>query len=141
MHGNNIYIKDMWVVNLAFPDFIRDYLSRLDYNGYTEDCRCYFEPKASGISIVQQLREKTTPKGLVVNAMQDAPPTESKLSRLKAVSPMVESGRVHLLDGAHWIESFMQEIMTFPNAKHDDQVDAFVSALKLCQNQTNITII
>jgi len=41
-----------------------------------------------------------------------------------AVSPEFENGRVRIPDNAPWLASLTHELLTFPNAKHDDQVDS-----------------
>lgn len=48
---------------------------------------------------------------------------------VSGVSGIVESGFVHLHAGAPWLDEFLLEVTRFPNAKHDDQVDAFSQAL------------
>jgi phage terminase large subunit-like protein len=48
-----------------------------------------------------------------------------KEARAQAVSPQVESGNVYLPHPAiaPWVEAFVDELATFPNGKHEDQVD------------------
>ncbi len=45
------------------------------------------------------------------------------------MSPAIESGNVLLPRKAPWVEDFVEEVVTFPNAKNDDQVDAMTMAL------------
>ena len=42
---------------------------------------------------------------------------------------LVEAGKVVLPQGAGWVSEFLDELSAFPNAVHDDRVDAFVGAL------------
>ena len=58
------------------------------------------------------------------------PPDSSKEARASAVTALFESGRVLLPDRAHWVDAFIDEMCAFPNGRHDDQVDAFVLALR-----------
>lgn len=83
------------------------------------------EDKANGTAVLASLR-RTVP-GLVPET-----PTESKHARASAVSPLVEAGNVHLPspDLAPWVGDFIEECAGFPNATHDDQVDAMSQALK-----------
>ncbi|MEM7781077.1 MAG: hypothetical protein AAF697_11870 [Pseudomonadota bacterium] len=37
---------------------------------------------------------------------------------------MVEAGQILLPTQAPWLEDFEHELLAFPNARHDDQVDA-----------------
>lgn len=121
--NNNIYIKEVKAVRLEFPELIQEIKSFTSINGYSNSSRIFIEPKASGKSITQQLRRET---GL--NVIEDKPPTQDKVSRVAAVSPVIESGRVFLNDG-RYIDSFLDECAAFPNGSHDDQVDVLVMAL------------
>jgi predicted phage terminase large subunit-like protein len=55
-------------------------------------------------------------------------PTGDKATRATPASAQVEAGNVKLVRGP-WNEEFMYEVCAFPNAPHDDQVDAFADAL------------
>jgi predicted phage terminase large subunit-like protein len=48
----------------------------------------------------------------------------SKQFRFDGVSPMFQAGEVYLPHRADWLADYELELMTFPAAKHDDQVDA-----------------
>jgi predicted phage terminase large subunit-like protein len=122
MNGN-LYIRDMWIVNLNYPDFKRSYLDYIESRNYSSASECVFEPKASGISIVQDLKESFLSGGERINVIEDSPPRDDKQTRVIAISPVIESGRVFLLKGAAWVERFLDECASFPNGKYDDQVD------------------
>ena len=92
-------------------------------NGYTPKSRIFVEPKASGKSIVQTLIRET---GL--NVKEDKPPTKDKVARVSDISASLESGRVSLLNGK-WNEEFLEQLIKFPSAKHDDMVDCLVMAV------------
>jgi predicted phage terminase large subunit-like protein len=77
------------------------------------------EDKASGQSMLQDLRSETALPLIAVM------PKGDKMTRLARVSAMIEAGSVALPYHARWLAGFEQEIMAFPNAAHDDQVDAF----------------
>lgn len=121
--GNNVYIKEVKAVRLEFPELLTEIQRFAVANGYTNQSRIYVEPKASGKSIVQQLKRQT---GL--NIIEDKPPTQDKVSRVNGVSAVIEAGRVNLLDG-RYIDAFLDECANFPNGNHDDRVDALVMAL------------
>ena len=121
--GNDLYIKEVKAVRLEFPELLEEIQRFARSNGYTNQSRIYVEPKASGKSIVQQLKRQT---GL--NVIEDKPPVQDKVSRVNGVSAIIESGRVNLLEG-RYIDSFLDECATFPNGNHDDQVDTLVMAL------------
>ena len=81
------------------------------------------EDKASGQSLVQELRQGTR---LPILAIE---PRGDKVVRAQAVSPLVESGRVWLPDFAEWLPDFEEEFLAFPASTHDDQVDSVTQAL------------
>lgn len=82
------------------------------------------ENKANGPAIETLLKD-TIPGLLLVE------PRGSKIQRAYAVAPYCEAGNVHIpLPGyAPWVGEFLHEIVTFPFARHDDQVDAMTQAL------------
>ncbi|SHK17802.1 phage uncharacterized protein (putative large terminase), C-terminal domain-containing protein [Shimia gijangensis] len=51
-------------------------------------------------------------------------PKHDKATRLLAVTPMIEGGRIAVPKDAPWLAEFRHELMLFPNGKHDDQVDS-----------------
>ena len=82
------------------------------------------EEKANGAAVIATLKHKIT--GIV-----PVVPTESKIARLSACAPMFEAGNVWLPDPsiAPWINDYIEELIGFPNATYDDQVDATTQAL------------
>ncbi len=53
-------------------------------------------------------------------------PNKDKLRRAQAITPALERGDLRLPPYAPWLEDFRSELLDFPGAAHDDQVDAFV---------------
>ena len=113
-HGNMATIKDSQQVWMQFPDLIREIKSLAALNNAH---KIYIEPKASGLSIAQQLRKETT-----LNIIELMPPKEDKVSRLNSCAPVIEGKRVQLIKGS-WNDCFLNECVRFPNGLHDDQVD------------------
>lgn len=118
-----LYILDFTEVWLNFPDlikFIQEYVQRFQY-GRTS--RIVIEPKANGLSIVQQLRAIS-----FLNVIEGAVPKDDKITRAHSVSPTIEAHRVRLIDGTY-VEDYLTKVTTFPNAKHDEAVDLTVMAI------------
>jgi predicted phage terminase large subunit-like protein len=84
-----------------------------------EDC-------ASGQSLLQELRASTS------LPLKPIVPDRDKVSRATAASALVEAGRVHLPQPhmAAWVDTFLDEVSSFPNAAHDDMVDALSHGLR-----------
>lgn len=102
---------------LAFPELRDDAYE--SYREYTPD-RVIIEKKASGHSLIQELRKKGVPvKGI--------PTKDSKLARAHASSIVLEQGCVYYMDRG-WAEEVIQQCAEFPNAKHDDLVDTCTMA-------------
>jgi predicted phage terminase large subunit-like protein len=77
------------------------------------------EPKASGKTIVQMIRQQT---GINITEIKSPFVNSSKIENARACSPYIEGGRVILVKG-NWNEAFLNQVGTFPNAKHDEHID------------------
>lgn len=115
--GNDLYVTHAKKVLMKFPDLIRFLPQYVKANGYTERSTIRIEPKANGISVIDQLKVDTR-----LNVTKTPTPVDSKETRLNAASPIVECGRVFLVTGA-WNEEFVEEICGFPTKAHDEYVD------------------
>jgi len=82
------------------------------------------EDKASGTSLIQELRVEH------FSLVQEAPAIDGdKVMRLRAQTAKIEGGFVLFPKDAHWLDAYLQQLLTFPNSKYDDQVDSTVFAL------------
>jgi predicted phage terminase large subunit-like protein len=83
---------------------------------------CMIEKKASGQSLIQDMRRAGVP-------VMEYTPDRDKVSRVYAASPIIEAGRVWIPQNKKWSEDLIEELIRFPNAAHDDQVDAMTMAI------------
>lgn len=60
--------------------------------------------------------------------------TKSKIQMAGPVSSQAEGGNISLLRGS-WNQAYLTELESFPDAKHDDQVDATSGAYQLLQRK------
>lgn len=120
MIGDGYYIRAVENEHLSFTetvDCIRDLASRYpDYAGIL------IEDKANGSAAIDVLQKEL--EGIV-----PVTPAGGKESRLHGCSQLIRKGLVHLPSGALWSESYVREFTSFPNGKHDDEVDATTQAL------------
>ncbi len=121
--GNDMYITHGEKVLMRFPELLRFLPRYVQQHGYTNRSTIRIEPKANGISVIDQMKETT---GL--NVTQTPSPKDSKETRLNAASPTIECGRVILVDGA-WNEAFTEEVCGFPSKPHDEYVDVLCYAI------------
>lgn len=82
------------------------------------------EDKANGPAIINSLQKK-------VPGIIPIQPIGDKVTRASAVAPFWEAGNVYLPDPsiAPWIDDYVEELTSFPYAKHDDMVDSMSQAL------------
>src|SRR5215472_55487 len=79
--------------------------------------------KASGTQLIQE------PMAEGLHAVTRYQPQSDKVMRMHAQTAMIENGFVHLPSSAPWLAAYLHEITTFPNGRHDDQVDSTAQML------------
>lgn len=77
------------------------------------------EDQGSGIQLIQDL------KGEPYIYPRPIRPDTDKITRLSNQTAKIEMGQVWLPRNAPWLDTFLNELLAFPNARHDDQVDSF----------------
>ena len=83
------------------------------------------EDAANGPAVCQLLRRQVP--GLIA-----VRPNGSKVSRAHAVAPLLEAGQLAFRSGD---DALISELLGFPNAAHDDLVDAFCQGVIWLQTQ------
>jgi len=125
----DIYIVQVMRGKWEYPE-LRQRLINLNAQWRGRGLRAiYVEDKASGQSIIQDLRRES---GLAIVPYKVA---KDKVSRVNAVTPILEGGRVYLPERAGWLDTFVSECTAFPSGKNDDQVDAFAMAIDILSRQ------
>ncbi len=87
----------------------------------------------SGISLIQYMR-KAQMRCFDHKAKLD------KVERASLVLDLFLAGRVYVCNlKSHngWVEAFINELLTFPNGRYDDQVDSLVQALRWAEPRVN----
>ena len=82
------------------------------------------------MNLLQDLRA-TMPEGMTRPI--GIKPEGSKVDRMAAQAAKIEAGHVHLPNGAPWLGEFLTELLSFPNGRHDDQVDSVSQFLRWLQ--------
>jgi predicted phage terminase large subunit-like protein len=112
---NGFYLLDRWKEKVEFPTLKRTVVSLANK---WHPRAILIEDKASGQSLIQELKTNTTLPVLAI------PVDSDKVTRAHAVTPSVEAGNCYLPEDAPWLQDFIDEFATFPNGSHDDEVDA-----------------
>ena len=81
------------------------------------------EDHGSGSALIQDLRQRHGIGAIPIT------PTSDKIVRLSIVSPMFERGEIFLPQNADWLIDFLDELLRFPQARFDDQVDSVTQYL------------
>lgn len=116
-------VLDCYIGRPNFPGLVRNAVAM---NDKWKPRRVLIEDKASGISLIQQLRRDTT---IPIGAIKILP-KDDKRTRAESVAGIVEARRVMLPTRAPWLADFLYELANFPRGAHDDIVDAFVHGLR-----------
>lgn len=117
-HGGNLYILSSVDRHLEMPELIK-FLSEHAKAMNVNIRLVLAEPKASGKSIVQLLRDQTN---FNVAEVTGKILRESKEERASKSAPYIEGGRVFLVEGP-WVDAYLHQMAIFPNGRHDEHVD------------------
>jgi predicted phage terminase large subunit-like protein len=115
------YLLDVFRKKLDFPE-LKKAVKQLvrQFSAHT----VLIEDKASGSSLIQELRSER------YSMIQAAPNLDGdKVMRLRAQTAKFEGRFVLLPKEAPWLDQYVAELISFPNSRHDDQVDSTVFAL------------
>jgi predicted phage terminase large subunit-like protein len=121
--GAQMHLMDQVRARLSFTDSLA--AMRRMRERWPQTAATYVEEKANGAAVIDSLK-------LEIPGLIPCNPKESKYARATAVSPFVRAGNVLLPEGEAAlfdVEGFIVECTAFPNATHDDQVDATSQAL------------
>jgi predicted phage terminase large subunit-like protein len=116
----NIILLDVVKERFEFPELKK---VALEQYKYWEPESVIIEAKASGLPLIQELRQLGIP---VINFTPSR--GNDKVSRVHAVAPLFESGAVWA-PKERWAEEMIEECAMFPHAEHDDLVDSMSQAL------------
>lgn len=111
--AGKLYLFDHHRRRMEAPDLLalmRTLNHRHDLSAY------WVESAGYQLSMIQHMKRE----GLPVRKLKA---DKDKVSRALAASPEFEAGNVFFAEGASWLSELEHELLSFPNAAHDDQVD------------------
>lgn len=99
------------------------------------------EDKAAGPDLIVRVRTEMQKGGLPpMEVVVVKPGAQGKQQRLMACVPTIASGMLHLLDGAEWLEAFVDEVCAFPNGVQNDRVDSLSQLLNHYAEQESVQL-
>jgi predicted phage terminase large subunit-like protein len=121
LKGQRLFLLDVFRRKLNFPELKRAVLQLAKL--YPTSI-VLIEDKASGTSLIQELRAGH------FSRVKEAPVIDGdKVMRLRGQTAKIEGGFVVFPKEAPWLDTYLLELLSFPNSKNDDQVDSTVFAL------------
>jgi len=120
---DDYYLLHVLRDRLNFPDLQKKVISHA--REFAVDV-ILIEKAGIGISLLQEL--EANPPLRMVRPIGILPKGDKK-DRLAAQSPKIEAGHVYLPTEASWLADFHDEVLAFPNTRHDDQVDTLAQFL------------
>lgn len=122
--GSQVYLVDQVRDRLDYPEQVAAVESAR--GKWPQVSAVLIEAKANGQAVISTLSQR-------VPGIIPITPTDSKITRTKAISPFVAARTVHIPDPAlpvnAWVAGYVEECAAFPTGTHDDQVDTTTQAL------------
>lgn len=118
--GFEYYLLDLVRARFEFPSLRREVI--MLSQRWQADA-VVIEETELGRALLQDLRRTEAIRPVLCK------PRFDKEARLLAQSARFEAGQVHLPRDAPWLGVYMDELLAFPNGRHDDQVDSTSQAL------------
>ena len=122
--GAQVYLVDQVRDRLDYPEQVAAVESAR--GKWPQVSAVLIEAKANGQAVISTLSQR-------VPGIIPITPTDSKITRTKAISPFVAARTVHIPDPAlpvnAWVAGYVEECAAFPTGTHDDQVDTTTQAL------------
>lgn len=117
---NKYILLNVFRDRIEFPELKKAAVEQ--YQRYLPN-EVWIEDKASGISLIQEMQRETRIPIKAITADKE------KLEYINAVTPLIESGKVYLLENKDWLKDFMEECEEYPNVEFDDQIDIMAKFL------------
>ncbi len=118
------YLVDVIRKKMLYPDLLKTVYAVARKYPIVE---LLFEDAGSGTILYQEVSQKYD---LPIDGVHRIQPEGNKATRAAAITNLIEEGRVFLPRQAGWLETFRNELLQFPNGRHDDQVDSMVNFLR-----------
>ena len=138
--GADVFLIDRFKAHTSFGgtcDAVRRFTVR-----HPQTMAILIEEAANGEAVIDTLKHEMS--GVIA-----VTPEGGKYSRAAAAEPIVEAGNVYLprpttpngtpMPGREWVLDFIEQLAAFPNAAHDDDVDAFTQLIARWRRRRGLT--
>ena len=122
-----LYLLDVFRARLEYPALRRKLIGLAERHKAET---ILVEEAGFGLSLLQDLRSGLPPH---ITQPIGRKPLGTKADRLVAQTAKIEAGHVLLPKEAPWLSDFLNEVLAFPNGRHDDQVDSISQLLNWVQ--------
>lgn len=126
--GEEHYLLDVVRDKLEFPELKKKAKLLLDK---WRPHGMLIEDASSGTALIQDLKSETTYNIIGIKLFSYC----GKEVRLESCVAMIEAGQVFLPINGNWVIEYRAELMKFPSAAHDDQVDSTTMYLNYIRNK------
>ena len=109
------YLLDVWRKRVDYTE-LKATILRLRKHWYAD--KVLIENSSMGIYLLQEFRRQTSGVYQAVNTVS------SKIDRFIPHTDWIKSGQLVIPTDTPWFDDFRRELLTFPDANKDDQVDA-----------------
>ncbi len=118
-------------------DIIRKRVEANEHIEILKDIYMRYKPILIGIESVQYQSALIKNAASIGIPVKELKPDADKFTRALPMAAKIELGQVYFKKNANWLSDFENELITFPRAKHDDQVDALSYQIQLINYSTN----
>ena len=124
--GNKLYLIESIRAQMNFPEQLQ--AIRTLSRKYPAAAK-YIEEAANGAAVIQTLKDE-------IMGIIPIKPRTSKEARLQAVAHLYEAGDIYYPNPKYqrWVETNIEELVSFPNALNDDTVDVATMAISQLAN-------
>lgn len=122
---NKYILLNVFRDRLEFPELKK---AAIDLHQQYNPNEVWIEDKASGISLIQELKRETRIPIKQIKADKD------KLEYINSITPLIEQGKVYLVKNKTWLPDFTDECEDYPDVEFDDQIDTMAKFLNEAKN-------
>jgi predicted phage terminase large subunit-like protein len=121
---NKAYLVHVLNERMEYPQLKRSVIELAQRFTYTAPPTILIEDKASGQSLLQELRQESSLPVIAINPVGD------KITRASSCTGAIEAGRVLVPHNADWLPEYKKQLIRFSfnkdllKSQHDDMVDS-----------------